>query len=94
MASIISSNKPNLENNFLISYVVPNKQMKDQFLKNQPKLLGFLREKLNNYAIEINVVLNETVEKKFAYTPLEKYKKLREKNPLLDRLRQSFELDL
>lgn len=94
MASIIGSDKPKLEDNFIISYAVPNKQMKDQFAKNQPKLLGFLRKNLNNYGIEIQLKLNETIEKKFAYTPQEKYNKLKEKNPLLDKLRQAFELDL
>jgi len=94
MASIIGSDKPKLEDNFIVSYPVPNKQMKDQFAKNQPKILGFLRQNLNNYGIEIHVKLNETIEKKFAYTPQEKYNKLRETNPLLDKLRQVFELDL
>jgi len=56
--------------------------------------MNFLREKLNNYGIAIVVILNEAVEKKFAYTPDEKYKKLKEKNPLLEKLRQAFELDL
>lgn len=56
--------------------------------------MKFLRENLNNYGISIAVQLNEAVEKKFAYTPQEKYNKLKEKNPLLEKLRQAFELDL
>jgi DNA polymerase-3 subunit gamma/tau len=40
------------------------------------------------------LTLNEAVEKKFAYTPQEKYHKLKEMNPLLEKLRQTFELDL
>jgi DNA polymerase-3 subunit gamma/tau len=94
MASIIGSDTPKLAKNFIVSYSVPNKQMQEQFARNKPKLLGFLRQNLNNYGIDIKVKLNETIEKKFAYTPQEKYNKLREKNPLLDKLRQSFELDL
>jgi DNA polymerase-3 subunit gamma/tau len=94
MASIIGSDTPKLGQNFIVSYAVPNKQMQEQFARNKPKLLGFLRQNLNNYGIDIEVKLNETIEKKFAYTPQEKYNKLREKNPLLDKLRQSFELDL
>ena len=94
MASIISSDNPKLSDSFLINFTVPNKLMQDQFLKGRPKLLKFLREKLNNYGIEIKVILNETKEKKFAYTPQEKFNKLREKNPLLDKLRQTFDLDL
>ena len=63
-------------------------------VKGRPKLLNFLREKLNNYGIKIIVTLNETVEKKFAYTPQEKFNKMKEMNPLLEKLRQTFELDL
>ncbi|WP_439129100.1 DNA polymerase III subunit gamma/tau [Polaribacter sp.] len=94
MASIIAADLPKLEANFKIVYTVPNKLMQDQFKKGRPKLLNFLREKLNNYGIDIVLELNETVEKKFAYTPQEKYNKLLEKNPLLEKLRQTFKLDL
>ncbi len=94
MASIVATDVPKLEENFKISFSVPNKLMLDQFQKGRPKLLGFLREQLNNYGIEIILKLNEKVEKKFAYTNQEKFLKLKEKNPLLEKLRQTFELDL
>ena len=94
MASIVGTDVPRLKQHFKISFTVPNKLMQDQFKKGRPKLLNFLREKLNNYGIKIDAILNETVEKKFAYTPLEKFNKLKEKNPLLEKLRQSFELDM
>ena len=94
IASIIGTDIPTLGSNFEISFTVPNKLMQDQFKKGRPKLMNFLREKLNNYGIAIVVHLNEAVEKKFAYTPDEKYNKLKEKNPLLEKLRQAFELDL
>jgi DNA polymerase-3 subunit gamma/tau len=94
MASIIGTDIPTLGADFQISFTVPNKLMQDQFKKGRAKLMNFLREKLNNYGIAITVHLNEAVEKKFAYTPDEKYKKLKEKNPLLEKLRQTFELDL
>ena len=94
MASIIGTDVPLLLENFQISFTVPNKLMQDQFKKGRSKLIHFLREGLNNYGIAIVVTLNEAVEKKFAYTPEEKYKKLQEKNPFLDKLRQAFELDL
>ncbi|WP_026777599.1 DNA polymerase III subunit gamma/tau [Polaribacter sp. Hel_I_88] len=94
MASIVGTDIPRLESPFKISFTVPNKLMEDQFKKGRPMLLKFLREKLNNYGIKITVKLNETVEKKFAYTPQEKFNKMKEMNPLLEKLRQTFELDL
>ena len=59
MASIVGTDLPKLQETSKISFVVPNKLMQDQFQKGRPKLLSFLREKLNNYAIEILVILNE-----------------------------------
>ncbi|MDG1451348.1 MAG: DNA polymerase III subunit gamma/tau, partial [Polaribacter sp.] len=94
MASIVGTALPILEDGFKILFTVPNKLMEDQFKKGKPKLLKFLREKLNNYGIEILLTLNETVEKKFAYTPQEKYLKMKGMNPLLEKLRQTFELDM
>ena len=94
MASIVATDIPKLEDNFKVSFTVPNKLMEDQFRKGRPKLLNFLREKANNYGITIHVKLNESVEKKFAYTPLEKFNKMKENNPLLEKLRQAFELDM
>ena len=94
MASIVGTDLPKLEKDLKISFTVPNKLMFDQFRKGRPKLLNFLREKLNNYGIDIVVVLNETVEKKFAYTPQEKFNKMKEINPMIDKLRITFELDM
>ncbi|MGK0412802.1 MAG: DNA polymerase-3 subunit gamma/tau [Polaribacter sp.] len=94
IASIFATDVPKLESNFKVSFTVPNKLMEEQFRKGRPKLLNFLREKLNNYGIDIIVKLNETIEKKFAYTPLEKFNKMKAVNPLLEKLRQTFELDM
>ena len=68
--------------------------MEDQLKLGKAKLLKFLRESLNNFSITIHVTVSETIEKKFAYTPQEKYNKLNEKNPLLKKLKDTFQLDL
>ncbi|CAM1347459.1 DNA polymerase III subunit gamma/tau [Tenacibaculum crassostreae] len=94
IAAILASDEPKLLENFTINFAVPSELMKSQLEKGKPKLLRFLREKLNNYGIQINVKVNETIEKKFAYTPQEKYDKLKEKNPLLEKLKNTFGLDV
>ena len=38
--------------------------------------------------------MNETLEKKYAYTPKDKYEKLAEKNKNIELLRKTFDLDL
>ncbi|MFY7671018.1 DNA polymerase III subunit gamma/tau [Tenacibaculum sp. MEBiC06402] len=94
MASILLAGQPKLLPNFEIGVTLPNKLMKSQLGKGRPALLKFLREKLNNYGIAIKIEVSETVEKKFAYTPQEKYQKLKEKNPLLEKLKNTFGLDI
>lgn len=68
--------------------------MESKLKTHQPKLLKFLRDKLNNYSIDLKIDVNEVVEKKFAYTPQERYEKLKEKNPMLEDFRKMFGLDL
>ncbi len=57
-------------------------------------LLGYLRQNLKNYDVDLVIDVNETEVKKYAYTPIEKYQKLKEKNPLIDELRKHFDLDI
>ena len=94
MASILAASLPELSEDFKVHFILPNKLMEDQLKIGKPKLLKFLREALNNFSITIEVTVSETVEKKFAYTPQEKYNKLKEKNPLLEKLKDTFQLDL
>jgi DNA polymerase-3 subunit gamma/tau len=94
IAAILASGEPQLGKAHSIIFSLPNDLMKTQLERGKPKLIGFLREKLNNYGIQIEVVVNQTVEKKFAYTPKEKYEKLKEKNPLIQKLKITFGLDL
>ncbi len=94
IASILSTNTPNLKDESVILFELPNNLMRDQMLQARPKLLGFLREKLNHYGIDIELTVNEVTQKKFAYTNLEKYQKLKEINPLIEDLKNRFELDI
>ena len=94
IASILAAADPKLLENFNVQFTLPNKLMKAQLKIEKPKLLKFLREVLNNFSITITVIVNETVEKKFAYTPQEKYNKLLEINSSLKSLKDTFQLDL
>jgi DNA polymerase-3 subunit gamma/tau len=94
IAAVIASGEPQLLENFKVLFSVPNELMKNQLQKGKPKLLRFVREKLNNYGIDIQVTVNAVEEKKFAYTPHEKFEKLKEKNPMIAQLKSTFGLDL
>jgi len=80
-------------NGFTIELIFPNSMMKAELLKIRPKLLKHFREELSNYSIDFEVKVNEESEKKFAYTPQEKYNKLLEKNKALAKLKNTFKLD-
>ena len=67
--------------------------MKKEIEREQNLMLDYLKQKLNNYSITLQITVNEEVAKKFAFTPAEKYEKLKEKNPAIDLLRKEFDLD-
>lgn len=73
---------------------LPNGSMKIDMETAKAALLHYLSEKLNNYELNMVITVNETVAKKHAFTPLDKYEKLRDKNPLIDKLRALFDLDI
>ena len=94
IAASLIANKPKLLEQFKIQLTLPNTLMSGQVEKEKPKLIKHLRESLNNYGLSLEILVNETVTKKFAYTPQEKYNKLLEKNPELAKLKDAFKLDL
>ncbi len=73
---------------------LPNQSMKVDLENALPGLFQFMYKKLNNYSVELVIIVNEEASKKYAFTPQDKYEKLREKNPLIDKLRSSFDLDI
>ncbi|MDT0622596.1 DNA polymerase III subunit gamma/tau [Croceitalea vernalis] len=94
LAANLQADIPKLKENHVIFIELPNSTMKKEVEREQSLMLNYLKEKLNNYSISLKIAVNEEVAKKFAFTPEEKYEKLREKNPALDLLRKEFDLDL
>ena len=91
LASILSIDKPTLEGT-TIHLTFPNQTNKVEIERHKSKLLSFLRKNLNNYSIDLSIDVNEELEKQYAYTPKEKYEKLKEKNKYIDTLRKTFDL--
>jgi hypothetical protein len=93
MESLLSINDPVL-NGTTITLELPNEGSKIDFESEINGLLGHLKGHLHNHDITINVVVNESVENKFAFTAQDKYNRLNEINPSLEVLRKTFDLDL
>ena len=94
LASLLSSISFKVVQDFKVELTLPNARMQQEIDKSKGKVLHYFREELQNYAIDFIYVVNEEEEKKFAYTPQEKYEFLKEKNPLLSDLRRKLDLDV
>jgi DNA polymerase-3 subunit gamma/tau len=94
LASNLHSDVPKLIDNFTLWIELPNGTMKKEIEREKYDLMEYLKQKLNNHFIQLRITVNEATTKKFAFTPEEKYQKLREKNPAIDLLRKEFDLDI
>jgi DNA polymerase-3 subunit gamma/tau len=93
MESLLLINDPKL-NGTTITLELPNQGSKIDFESEKNGLLGYLKGHLHNHNITIEVIVNESVTTKKAFTPQEKYNRLTEINSNLDILRKTFELDI
>jgi DNA polymerase-3 subunit gamma/tau len=93
MESLLLINDPVL-NGTTITLELPNQGSKIDFESEKNGLLGYLKGHLHNHNITIEVIVNEEVTTKMAFTPQEKYNRLTEINSNLDILRKTFELDI
>ena len=94
LAAILKIDTPKLTDDDVIQLEFPNSTNKIEVERNQFDLLQFLRKSLNNFNIRLVISVNEAMDKKYAYTAEDKYAKLLEKNPALETLKQTFNLDL
>jgi hypothetical protein len=93
MESLLLINDPVL-NGTKITLELPNEGSKIDFETEMNGLLGHLKGHLHNHDISIEVIVNESVENKFAFTSQDKFNRLNEINPSLELLRKTFDLDI
>ena len=94
LAAILKIDIPKLKEDSLIALEFPNSTNKIEVERQQTELLRFLRKSLNNFDIKLDITVNESMEKEFAYTAEEKFAKLKSKNPAIETLKKTFNLDL
>ncbi|MBT8273559.1 MAG: DNA polymerase III subunit gamma/tau [Bacteroidia bacterium] len=92
-ASILRIDSPKLQDT-TVFLEFPNATNKLELERQKTDLLRHLRTELNNFDINLSISVNEALEKQYAYTPEEKYNKLKEKNKNIDLLKKTFDLDL
>ena len=94
LASILQIDQPEIKNQNEIHLTLSNNTNRIELEKNKFGLVEFLRQKLKNNKIELIVKVNKEKEKKFIYSSLEKFEKLKSINPSIDKLRKEFKLGL
>jgi DNA polymerase-3 subunit gamma/tau len=94
MATSLLGKKPVKVDAVTIEFIVNNKALEESINEDKMNFLGFLRKELNNFDVQLNLVMTATEDKTNLYTATDRYKHLAEKNPNLNKLRQAFDLDI
>lgn len=94
LGSALLSKRPILKDGSIIEFTINNKALEETILADKMNFLGFLRKELNNFTIQLNLLLTLTEDKTNLYTATDRYKHLAEKNPTINKLRQAFDLDI
>jgi DNA polymerase-3 subunit gamma/tau len=91
----LSKRKAILEDNYVIRFSVDSSAIEKDLHEIKPELLAYLRKKLENYSIKLETELVSGEENgSIPYTPSEKFKKLAEINPLLNKMKTQFDLEI
>lgn len=93
IASILSMNPISLSDNYKIHFKVANEMNRVEVNIEKERLLPFLKKRLKNDKIKIEVEISENPKQEQIYTPTEKYQYLLQLNPQLEELRKKFNLD-
>ncbi|MHA7944107.1 DNA polymerase III subunit gamma/tau [Formosa sp. 3Alg 14/1] len=94
LASILSIDTPKLIDKTTMRVEYPNQTNKVEVERSQFHLMSFIRKRLNNFDVTLDIIINEEKEKQYAYTPREKFERMCDKNPSLELLRKAFDLDV
>ena len=92
IASILRISAPKFDNNTII-YSVPNNTTAIEVDQEKQQLIQFFRTKLNS-KIDISLKIDNSIDKKVAYTNKEKYELLKKKNPIIEDLKNQFKLSI
>jgi len=90
----LTKNKPTLKDNFLIEHFVDNKVQENDMSEKKQDLLSFIRNDLNNFKTQLNVVVSKKQANDKPYTSQDKYKSMLAKNPALGKLKSQLNLEI
>jgi DNA polymerase-3 subunit gamma/tau len=88
----MAANPPKLVENFKVEVIVENGVQSHLLLNEKVDILNYLRQNLQNYQIDLSPIIQTNTIIRKPITDIEKYQAMLVKNPLLDKLRQEFNL--
>ncbi|MBN2173521.1 MAG: DNA polymerase III subunit gamma/tau [Bacteroidales bacterium] len=86
--------KPEKADGFVIHFTVDNPIQKKKLEDLRIEIIPFLKDKLNNNSVQLNVTVAKRASKDKPYTPQEKFNKMAEKNPALRKMKDQLGLDI
>ena len=90
----LTKRKPRLKENLILEFIIDNEIQKIELEEERSNLLTFLRVELNNYGIQLKVLLSEEDNTVEHLSSKDKFLKMAEKNPALHELREKLNLDI
>ncbi|MGI8892515.1 MAG: hypothetical protein ACR2GN_03545, partial [Bacteroidia bacterium] len=96
LRSILLKRTPVVDEKNIINLPVDNEVMEDEINLVKSDLLTYLREKLDNGSLQLNmtVVKDNSDNSNKLYTTIDKFKRMAEKNPAINDLRKQFDLEI
>jgi DNA polymerase-3 subunit gamma/tau len=86
--------KPILKDDFVVEFCVENKLLDEKLNQKKNDLLQFLRTKLNNSGVTLQIIVVENPKGSKPYTSREKYDYMAAKNPALRDLKEQLDLEI
>ena len=94
LSSLMEMNEPYKNDNNKINFKVPSKSNKKELDFEKEKIIKYLKDKLKNGNINLEIIIDKQTNKEYYATPQEKFEKLSEINPLLNQFKKDLKLDL
>ena len=94
LSSLMEMNEPYINDNNNINFKVPSKSNKKELDFEKEKIIKYLKDKLKNGNIILEIIIDKETNREYYATPQEKFKKISEINPLLNQFKKDLKLDL
>ena len=94
LSSLMEMNEPYVSDNNKINFKVPSKSNKKELDFEKEKIIKYLKDKLKNGNIILEIIIDKETNKEYFATPQEKFEKLSKINPLLNQFKKDLKLDL